>query len=481
MDSIAAGAKQSFTYSWADRQPASGFLPKLRTVLSEALVRGATAERWSSGLKVKDCKDIMVDTATEPRQKQFPLRFAHVLTTNDPAQLDAFPALLRPGRLDLDLRFPLKSRGDDSNDSNVEHSDFEWPKDEVLHVDEDHHVARLPREKDIEIAGPPTILRLTVPRDFYRCAGLYRIVKWRIINGFPLWQMDDGERWIFSSSELGAWSIGGPDEESADFASEEALITSDKPHHGSMPDKVVRWFTGDVELENLMPSIIPGMTVISEDMHDDHHVARLHREKDIRTDCNDDLLHSSHAPPAVLRLTVPRDPYCCAGLYHIVKGRIVNGYPLWRMDDGERWIFSSPEVGAWSIAGPDEESVDWFGGPDEASADFASEEALITSDKPHHGSMPDEVVRWFSGDMDLENLMPSIISGMTVISEDMLTAKSSDGNSLVQEFDSVELDIGKGENAGLHRLLRRIDVENETAPLSASQQQAFAPLPACEK
>jgi hypothetical protein len=112
--------------------------------------------------------------------------------------------------------------------------------------------------------GPPVLLRVTVPQDRDECSGLYRIVDGRIVNGFPLWRMDGGSRWIFSSIDLGTWAIGGPDEEECDFQTDEALITNGAAHNGMMPDAFAHWFT-DSDIEDDWVTI-PGMKVVSEDV-----------------------------------------------------------------------------------------------------------------------------------------------------------------------------------------------------------------------
>jgi len=66
----------------------------------------------------------------------------------------------------------------------------------------------------------------------------------RTVNDFPIWERDGGRRWLYSTLELSAWMIGGPDEEAEHFKCDTGFVTSGDTHGGRMPDKMdLGWFT----------------------------------------------------------------------------------------------------------------------------------------------------------------------------------------------------------------------------------------------
>lgn len=57
-------------------------------------------------------------------------------------------------------------------------------------------------------------------------------------------------------------------------------------------------------------------------------------------------------PPLELRVTSPRGPASCVGIYELAADRKANKFPCWRHVDGTHWLFSSTQ-GRWIIGGPD--------------------------------------------------------------------------------------------------------------------------------
>ena len=63
-----------------------------------------------------------------------------------------------------------------------------------------------------------------------------------MVNGFPLWRLEGGERWIFSGVDTKAWMVGGPEEVAANFACDTGFVTNGEEHNGLMPDKLALWY-----------------------------------------------------------------------------------------------------------------------------------------------------------------------------------------------------------------------------------------------
>ena len=98
----------------------------------------------------------------------------------------------------------------------------------------------------------PATLSLRMRTDDHACAGIYRLIEGQLINEYPIWKLDGGERWLFSSLELRAWMVGGPDEQAVRFACDDSYITSGVTHDGKMPNDVHEWLR-DGALEEWTP------------------------------------------------------------------------------------------------------------------------------------------------------------------------------------------------------------------------------------
>ena len=87
-----------------------------------------------------------------------------------------------------------------------------------------------------------TTCSLTLSYNAQQCEGLYRIVDGRIVNGYPLWQKVDGDRWLYHSDESDSseWVLGGPDEERNNFPCDKILLLANQ-EVGTMPDQAVQW------------------------------------------------------------------------------------------------------------------------------------------------------------------------------------------------------------------------------------------------
>eukprot|EP00401_Gymnodinium_catenatum_P026446 CAMPEP_0117463142 /NCGR_PEP_ID=MMETSP0784-20121206/3422_1 /TAXON_ID=39447 /ORGANISM="" /LENGTH=840 /DNA_ID=CAMNT_0005256939 /DNA_START=109 /DNA_END=2628 /DNA_ORIENTATION=+ len=83
--------------------------------------------------------------------------------------------------------------------------------------------------------------------------------------------------------------------------------------------------------------------------------------------------------PAIPPLLFVQSTTTHDGLYEIVEGETPNGMPLWRSQDGEKYIFSST-TGCWFI-----------GDEDEREENFATSMSNFGTASPHLGLMPDKV------------------------------------------------------------------------------------------
>jgi len=69
----------------------------------------------------------------------------------------------------------------------------------------------------------------------------------------------------------------------------------------------------------------------------------------------------------------------CQGVYLLVGDERPNGFPLWKQDGGQRWLYSCKK-GRWCI-----------GGKDVRAKEFASSSGWIYNAKLHEGDTPDRV------------------------------------------------------------------------------------------
>jgi hypothetical protein len=92
---------------------------------------------------------------------------------------------------------------------------------------------------------------------------------------------------------------------------------------------------------------------------------------------------------AMLQLCVPQMGMC-TGLYCIVRGRTANGFPLWKQQGGEHFLFSGTG-GRWFVGDDEEERLH-----------FNCNAGVIVSQSQHKGQMPHKMIAgtWqhFDGD-----------------------------------------------------------------------------------
>jgi hypothetical protein len=245
----------------------------------------------------------------------------------------------------------------------------------------------------------PKLLRLSVPhaKDLNHCAGLYRLVDDRLVNGFPLWHLEGADRWIYSSIGEKAWMVGGAEEAGINFACDHGFITNGAAHDAFTPDQITTWYIDpDVEghsTELWTTGIGITFTAVDPDTLSAAQASGTSSESPevsrpvVAIELNSKPIESTSpiGVPELLRLSVPDDKYHVAGLYHRVEGRLVNGFPIWCHDGGdwERWLFSGLDARAWMI-----------GGAGEAADNFACDSGFITNGEPHNGWMPDQCNSW---------------------------------------------------------------------------------------
>merc|ERR1712232_1034608 len=248
----------------------------------------------------------------------------------------------------------------------------------------------------------PRLLRMVVPTDPHCCAGVYRIVENSKVSGHPLWQLDAGTRWLFTSVSEGAWMIGGPEEAAEQFICDEGFITNGVAHNGRMPHEVDEWFYDDeqfeedfvkdasikciVELdaparsspEHVHPSIRHSRpSVVPNEMSVPHASQSSFRRSGVSyASAYEDI-------PMSYLLAAPNDPNQSGGLYLLIEAD-VNDFPCWQRDDGQRWIYSGRHVGAWLV-----------GGAEEMQQGFDANDGFITNGSPHEGRLPHRFHEWY--------------------------------------------------------------------------------------
>merc|ERR1712048_1263914 len=87
------------------------------------------------------------------------------------------------------------------------------------------------------------------------------------------------------------------------------------------------------------------------------------------------------APMTPLKVKAPVVKHC-EGVYELVVDAAPNGYPLWKQEDGEHWLFSSigERAGRWMI-----------GDSEEQEKGFACDTGIISSAVLHHSKLPDSL------------------------------------------------------------------------------------------
>lgn len=180
--------------------------------------------------------------------------------------------------------------------------------------------------------------------------------------------------------------IGCPEEEAIGFACDEShdgiSITSGDAHDGRMPDEIREWFREDADADWVFdetiiftrgveeftrapaPSVPPVAGATESELRDvkDSGISgevKLGTPRTSRTIPAAGVVRlsttspTSHEVPLALQLNMRVDDHNCAGVYRIIKGREVNGQPVWKLDGGDRWLFSSLDLQTWMIGGPE--------------------------------------------------------------------------------------------------------------------------------
>jgi hypothetical protein len=131
----------------------------------------------------------------------------------------------------------------------------------------------LPKRWSVAARAVPKLLHLSVPQDIdlYHCAGVYRLLENRLVNGFPLWKLDggysgdggdSGDRWIFTSATGKAWTIGGAHEAATNFSCDSGFITNGSDHGAFTPDQISAWFFCSDEEHPPTELWIPGVDIV---------------------------------------------------------------------------------------------------------------------------------------------------------------------------------------------------------------------------
>jgi len=83
--------------------------------------------------------------------------------------------------------------------------------------------------------------------------------------------------------------------------------------------------------------------------------------------------------PETLSVFLPNGPSVCEGLYSLEHEKRPNGYPLWKKEDSNHWIYSMQSE-RWGI-----------GGEKERDQNFIGDAAYVFCPDPHNGQMPNEI------------------------------------------------------------------------------------------
>eukprot|EP00931_Biecheleriopsis_adriatica_P023053 TRINITY_DN14654_c0_g1_i1.p1 TRINITY_DN14654_c0_g1~~TRINITY_DN14654_c0_g1_i1.p1 ORF type:complete len:1398 (+),score=366.42 TRINITY_DN14654_c0_g1_i1:459-4196(+) len=83
----------------------------------------------------------------------------------------------------------------------------------------------------------PRQLEIVTPNGQRECAGCYHLLRSQNANGQPIWQKEDGKRWIYSGTD-GSWLVGGAKQKELEFACRTGLLHLAKPHGGKPPQRL---------------------------------------------------------------------------------------------------------------------------------------------------------------------------------------------------------------------------------------------------
>eukprot|EP00929_Paragymnodinium_shiwhaense_P089076 TRINITY_DN49329_c0_g2_i1.p1 TRINITY_DN49329_c0_g2~~TRINITY_DN49329_c0_g2_i1.p1 ORF type:complete len:1221 (-),score=359.10 TRINITY_DN49329_c0_g2_i1:127-3789(-) len=211
--------------------------------------------------------------------------------------------------------------------------------------------------------GAPSVpqqLLVSCPGAEAACGGTYGLLANESANGYPLWKCTESEHWLFSGP-AGQWFIGDRFEKEDRFATNTGHVASHWAHGGVMPDKLAagHWQRLDANDEWIDdPSII---------------ISRPEGLDDVHFGGGDPKV------PKRLKLANTTD-VLIAGVYELIRGKLVNGHPIWKRRKGkEYWLFTGPS-GQWFV-----------GDEDEREDDFQCNTGYIASAEAHEGELPHEI------------------------------------------------------------------------------------------
>eukprot|EP00929_Paragymnodinium_shiwhaense_P084139 TRINITY_DN44979_c0_g1_i2.p1 TRINITY_DN44979_c0_g1~~TRINITY_DN44979_c0_g1_i2.p1 ORF type:complete len:1635 (-),score=424.83 TRINITY_DN44979_c0_g1_i2:236-5140(-) len=230
--------------------------------------------------------------------------------------------------------------------------------------------------------------------------GVYYRVPGRSVNGFPIWKHEVNSRWIFSGDgeeEAGRaqWFIGDEHEEGLAFKVHTGLIASEVEHLGKMPHEMKRhrwqrlighsWvndpdilvvadvsrdraarkiqavFRGKLVRARLKRNQKPPETDLPR--RDGPTLQGLLEKTPWKDVVAQNLVQKSRAEqledlPKLLRVCLGRSAAAFGGVYRLLERRQKNGFPLWKLQGSDHWIFSGPG-GQWFLGDHQEEREDF--------------------------------------------------------------------------------------------------------------------------
>merc|ERR1711974_202585 len=99
------------------------------------------------------------------------------------------------------------------------------------------------------------LLRVETPNWQRSCNGLYAPVLGTTANGMPVWEMEQGGRWIFCGKD-NRWYIGGKAASSHHFSVASGFICHAAHSRGRLPHELKgSWLWGDTRVWHQDPSI----------------------------------------------------------------------------------------------------------------------------------------------------------------------------------------------------------------------------------
>mmetsp|Transcript_60882 Transcript_60882/g.132069 ORF Transcript_60882/g.132069 Transcript_60882/m.132069 type:complete len:602 (-) Transcript_60882:47-1852(-) len=214
-------------------------------------------------------------------------------------------------------------------------------------------VSQATEDQNGEIHSVPEVFFLATPKK-QRCAGRYDLVADEFPNGFPLWKQRGGEHWIFTGTN-GRWYVGGVREKILKFQCSSGSIRSRHAHGSRTPHRPgVAWLVLDHGCWTEDPEILLGTQAPVQ-------------------------------PPDTLQLVSSTGEEDWVGIYENFS-EWANGYPLWKLVGGGRWLYS--DNGRWYVGGP-EKRERWFQSQTEGDDDVT-----FLRSEAHGGAWPDRSRGW---------------------------------------------------------------------------------------